>query len=861
MRVPEITRDQTRERARLLRVDSYDIELDLSRGDEVFGSVTVIRFSCREPGTASHADLVAERVHEITLNGAALDPARVWADGRITLTGLAAENELRVAAECRYARDGTAMHRSVDSADGRVYIYTKFEPAASRRVFANFEQPDLKAAFTFRVIAPEHWTVQSCQPASRPRPAAAGTAIWHFAPTPRISTYLTEVVAGDYEVVTAVHTTPRGQVIPLGIACRASLAEHLEAGDIFAITRSGLDFYTGLFQTDYPFAKYDQVFVPEFSAGAMENAGCVTITERLLFRSKVTDVVYERRAEIILHEMAHMWFGDLVTMRWFDDLWLNESFADYCAALSCAEATRFTDAWTTFAGTRKTWGYTQDQLPSTHPVAADVPTVTAAMANFDGISYAKGAAVLKQLVARVGRERFFAAIRSYLAEHAWGNATLSDLLAALTATSGLDLSGWSTAWLETAGPNTLRPDVTVNSDGVFTEFAVLQGAPAAHPTLRPHHIAIGLYNLEAPGPPPAARPPRLLRTMRVEADLAGRRTVVPALAGQARPDLILLNDDDLSYALIRFDEQSLRTLEESIGLVADPLARTLCWGAVLDMAAQAEISAPAFVRMLIRGIATEWSVTLLQLVFGLTQDLILGIFADPDWAVAGKAELAAEGMRLLLAAEAGTDLQLSWAQLLSWSATSAEQLDLLGGLLDGSTEVHGLAVDTDLRWAMLRRLAATGRAGDEQIDAELRRDATDDGMRNALACRAAVGDAEHKAAAWELLAGPEELGYETVIAVGRAFNQSEQSDVLEPYAERYFEALPRLWDTRSQQSRIALAQLLFPYTATPTDLLERVGEFLASAERDPGLIRMIIERRDVVERALRSRALQAAPIQ
>jgi aminopeptidase N len=860
MRVPEITRDQTRERARLIRVGSYDIELDLTRGDEVFGSVSVIRFGCREPGAVSHADLVAERVHEITLNGIVLDPAQAWTDGTITLTGLAAENELRVVAECAYARDGTAMHRSVDSADGKVYVYTKFEPAASRRVFANFEQPDLKASFTFHVIAPEHWTVLSCQPAPEPQPALAGTAVWHFGPTPRISAYLTEVVAGDYHVVTAEHTTPRGQVIPLGLACRASLAEHLDSDDIFSITRLGLDFYTGLFQTDYPFAKYDQAFVPEFSAGAMENAGCVTITERLVFRSKVTDAMYERRAEIILHEMAHMWFGDLVTMRWFDDLWLNESFADYCAALSCAEATRFTQAWTTFAGTRKTWGYTQDQLPSTHPVAADVATVTAAMANFDGISYAKGAAVLKQLAAYVGRDRFFTAIRSYLAEHAWGNATLSDLLAALTASSGLDLSGWSRAWLETAGPNTLRPDVTVNSDGFFTEFAVLQEAPATHPTLRPHHIAIGLYNWEAAANGEAAGRRRLVRTARVEADVAGPRTVVPALAGQARPDLILLNDDDLGYALIRFDAHSLGTLEESIGQVADPLARTLCWSAVLDMAAQAEMSAPAFLRILIRGTAGETSVTLLQLVFGVAQDLILGIFADPDWASTGKAELATGGVRLLLAADAGTDLQLSWAQLLSWSATLPAQLDRLRGLLDGSAGVHGLVVDADLRWAMLRRLAATGRATDEQIDTELRRDPTDEGMRNALACRAAIGDAAHKAAAWELLAGAEEVGYETAIAVGRAFNQSGQADVLKPYAERYFEALPRLWDTRSQQSRLALAQLLFPYPAVSAGLLERVDSFLASAERDPGLVRVLIERRDVVERALRSRALQAAAV-
>jgi aminopeptidase N len=846
MRIAEITRAETRERARLLRVDDYLVELDLTGGAELFGSVAVIRFSCREPGAASYADLIAERVHEITLNGVRLDPASVYADGRIALTGLARRNELRVVAECRYASDGTAMHRTVDSADGRVYLYTKFEPAAARRVFANFEQPDLKASFTFRVTSPAHWTVLSCQPAPRAEPAGPGTAVWHFPPTPRISSYLTEVVAGDYHLEQATHTTPGGQVIPLGLACRVSLADSLEAADIFDATRRGLDFYTGLFRTDYPFAKYDQVFVPEFSAGAMENVGCVTIAERLIFRSRVTDTMYERRTGIVLHEMGHMWFGDLVTMRWFDDLWLNESFADYCAALASAEATRFTGAWTTFAGSRKSWGYMQDQLPSTHPIAADVPTVTAAMANFDGISYAKGAAVLKQLVAFVGRDQFFAGVRAYLAEHAWANASLADLLAALERSSGRELSGWSKAWLETAGPNTLRPDVQADAAGVIAEFAVRQEAPAAHPTLRPHHIAIGCYTRSGG---------QLVRAHRVEIDLAGPRTVVPELAGQARPELILLNDDDLGYTLIRFDEHSLQTLAESIGDIADPLARTLCWTAVMDMVRQAELAVPAFISMLVRALASEVSVTLLQLVLGVAEDIALGVLAEPLTALAGRAELAAEGSRLLLAAEPGSDEQLTWAQLVSWTASTEEQLDLLEGLLAGRTVVPGLPVDADLRWALLRRLAAVGRAADTEIDAELEQDPTDDGRRRALACRAAIPDAEHKEAAWQLLTGPDELGFDTAIIVGHAFNQGEQPELLAPYADRYFEVLPVLWQTRSHQSRLVLGQVLFPYSAAAPALIEQIAAFLAAAERDPGLGRLLSERRDLVERTLCSRSL------
>src|SRR5580700_2884582 len=388
MPIAEITRAETSVRARLLRVDSYDVTLDLTRGDKVFGSVSVIRFGCREPGATTYVDLIADSVHEITLNGAPVEVADSVAAGRITLSALAAENVLRVVAECRYSGDGTGLHRAVDPADGKVYTYTKFEPAYARRVYANFEQPDLKASFTLHVTAPAHWTVLSNQPEPEPLPWGRRHAVWHFPPTPRISTYLSAVVAGDYAVVRSSHTTARGQAVPLGLACRASLAGYLDADDILSVTRQGLDFYTELFQCDYPFAKYDQVFVPDYSGGATENIGCVVISDELLFRSRVTDTLNELRAMVILHEMAHMWFGDLVTMRWWDDLWLSETFAEFCGTLASAEATRFTGAWTTFCAGRKAWGYMQDQLSSTHPIAADVATLSQAVANFDGISYA-----------------------------------------------------------------------------------------------------------------------------------------------------------------------------------------------------------------------------------------------------------------------------------------------------------------------------------------------------------------------------------------------------------------------------------------------------------------------------------------
>ena len=494
-------------------------------------------------------NLTAPAVREITLNDAPVS-LDAFDGNRITLTGLAADNVLRVVADCAYSRSGEGLHRFTDPADGRVYLYSDLETFDAHRVYACFDQPDMKASYELAVTAPADWQVVSNMAPESTIPDGSvpdgGALRWRFPPTPVMPTYITAVAAGPYHVVRDEHDG-----IPLGVYCRQSLAEYLDADEILEVTRQGFDFYHNSFGIKYPFGKYDQLFVPEFKEGAMENAGCVTFVEAYIFRSRVTDFAREARGETILHEMAHMWFGDLVTMRWWDDLWLNESFATWAGTLAQAEATRWTSAWTTFAQLYKAWAYRQDQLPSTHPIAADIPDIAAVEVNFDGITYAKGASVLKQLVAYVGRENFLDGVRKYFAAHAWGNATLADLLAALEETSGRDLAAWSAEWLQTAGVNTLRPSYSVDADGRFTEFAVEQEAPATHPVLRSHRIAIGLYDRT----PEAG----LVRRQRVETDVAGPRTVIPELAGQPRPDLVLVNDDDLTYAKIRLDDHSLRT--------------------------------------------------------------------------------------------------------------------------------------------------------------------------------------------------------------------------------------------------------------------------------------------------------------
>jgi aminopeptidase N len=834
-----LTREEARQRAALLDVQSYAVELDLtglSGGALTFGSVTVVRFRCSSPGAATFIDLSAPAVTQITLNGAPLEGA-AFDGARIRLAGLAAENELRVAAECAYSRHGEGLHRFTDPADGGVYLYSDLETFDAHEVYACFDQPDLKATFQLAVRAPADWQVVSNMAAD----TATQPGYWHFPPTPPVPTYITAVAAGPYHVVRSEHDG-----IPLGVYCRASLAGYLDAEEIFEVTRQGLDFFQQAFGRRYPFGKYDQLFVPEFKEGAMENAGCVTFVESYIFRSRVTDFAREARAETILHEMAHMWFGDLVTMRWWDDLWLNESFATWAATLAQAEATRWSSAWTTFAQLYKGWAYRQDQLPSTHPIAADIPDIHAVEVNFDGITYAKGAAVLKQLVAYVGADNFLAALRRYFDAHAWRNATLHDLLGALEEASGRDLSGWSKQWLETAGVNTLRPDYQTGPDGTITRFAVRQEAPADHPVLRMHRIAVGLYDRTGSGPD------SLVRRRQVEADVAGELTEVPELAGERRPDLVLVNDDDLSYAKMRLDDHSLRTLIDGIGDFADSLPAALCWAAAWDMCRDGEMAARDYLRLVLSGVASVRDISVAQT---LLRQAIAAVrrYADPAWRQTGL-NLTADTLRGLLdQADPGSDAQLAYLQALARTAIAGRHTDLLRGLLDGSVVIDGLAVDTDLRWSLLQRLASLGLAGPQEIDAELAADVTDEGERRAATSRAAIPTAEAKEAAWEEITGGK-LPNATFKAVLNGFMSPDQDALLEPYARRYFDVLADVWrDWKSDMAQY-FASNAYPVTVISEQAIRATDDYIDRTSPPPALRRLLIEDRDDVERALRCQA-------
>jgi len=838
-----LTREEARDRRQLLDVRSYQVELDLAGGADTFLSACTVRFHCSTPGTASFIELTAPAVREIVLNG---DPVSVGAfDGnRIALDGLQATNELRVVAECAYSRSGEGLHRFTDPSDGGIYLYSDLETFDAHRIYACFDQPDLKASFEFSVIVPEDWLVLSNMAAGvggaavAGHPVAGGTRRWHFPPSPVMSTYITAIVAGPYYQVTSEHDG-----IPLGLYCRRSLAGYLDPEEIFEVTRQGFDFFHDVFGVRYAFGKYDQVFVPEYKAGAMENAGCVTFLEDYVFRSRVTDFARELRGDTILHELAHMWFGDLVTMRWWDDLWLNESFATWASALAQAEATRWPTAWTTFCQLHKAWAYQQDQLPSTHPIAADIPDIAAVEVNFDGITYAKGASVLKQLVAYVGRDHFLAGVRRYFGEHAWGNATLADLLGALQESSGRELSGWSKQWLETAGVNTLRPEYELDDEGRLTEFAVVQTAPASHPVLRAHRIAVGLYDRSGAG---------LVRRRRVETDIAGERTVLPELAGEPQPDLVLVNDDDLTYAKMRLDSRSLATLITSIGEFTESLPAALCWASAWDMCRDAEMAARHYVQLVSSGVDHAEDISVVQTLLRQAT-AALRRFTDPAWRPRGANEAVGTLLGLAERAAPGSDRQLAYVQAFASLASSPSDLALPSGLLDGSAYMDGLVVDTELRWRLLHRLCSQGAAGPAGIDAELRRDPTDAGERRAATCRAAIPEPEAKEAAWQaIISGT--LPNATFRATLSGFNDPDQAELVAPYATRYFDVVGDIWANWSSDMAQWFTTNAYPLTQISQHTVELTDACIERTDPPAALRRLLLENRDSIQRALRCQA-------
>jgi aminopeptidase N len=854
--LPNLTRDQAAERAALVTVDAYRIVIDLTDGngfpsERTFRSTTTVEFDALA-GADTVIDIAAETIHGATLNGVEIDVSGYDESTGVPLVGLAEHNVVVVDADCLYSNTGEGLHRFVDPVDSEVYLYSQFETADAKRVFACFDQPDVKATFDVTVTAPAHWQV-----ISNGATASVADGVHTFEVTPRMSTYLVALVAGPYTRWLDEYADEHG-TIPLGIYCRSSLAEFMDSERLFTETKQGFAFYHANFGVPYAFGKYDQLFVPEFNAGAMENAGAVTFLEDYVFRSKVTRYSYERRAETVLHEMAHMWFGDLVTMQWWDDLWLNESFATFASVLCQAEATEYKQAWTTFANVEKSWAYRQDQLPSTHPVAADIPDLHAVEVNFDGITYAKGASVLKQLVAYVGLEAFLAGLRDYFRDHAYANATFGDLLGALEKSSGRDLSQWGRQWLKTTGLNTLRADFDVDGDGKFTRFAISQSgaAPGAGET-RVHRLAVGVYDDDGSG--------KLVRVHREELDVDGPVTEVPALHGVTRGKLILVNDDDLTYCSLRLDPDSLQTVLTRVADIADSLPRTLAWSAAWEMTREAELKARDFVALVEAGVHAETEVGVAQRLL-LQAQSALNSYADPDWACSqGWPAFADRLLELARDAEAGSDHQLAYVNALCTSALSLRHTAVLAALLDtdpAELGLTGLAVDTDLRWRIVIALAGGGDIDEKDtatpfIDAEARRDPTAAGKRNAAAASAARPQLAVKEAAWQQVIEDDTIANITARAIVTGFVQPGQAALLAPFTAKYFDVIAAVWERRSSEVAQTVVIGLYPSWEVSQAGLDAADGFLAG-EVPSALRRLVIEGRAGVERALRARAADVA---
>lgn len=860
-----LSRDEAASRSALITTHSYDVTLDIRNAADPavagYPSTSTIKFSA-EPGTATFLDFISDAVNSVVLNGQSLDVDKAVDRDRIILEGLLAENVVTVSGTALYSRSGEGMHRFVDPADGQCYLYTQYEPADSRRVFANFEQPDLKAEFAFHVIAPAAWEVASNGAVASRTPLEDDAAAhrWDFAATHRMSTYITTILAGPYYKATdhwgATLDDGTRLDVPLALYCRASLAESFDADELFRLTKNGLVFFNKLFDYPYPWGKYDQAFVPEYNLGAMENPGLVTFTEKYVYASRATDAQYQARANTLMHEMAHMWFGDLVTMTWWDDLWLKESFADYMGTLGVDRATDWDTAWVNFASKRKAWAYVQDQLPTTHPIVADIPDLEAAKQNFDGITYAKGASVLKQLVAYVGFDDFIAGSRQYFRDHEFGNTSLQDLLQALSSASGRDLAGWARHWLQTSGISTITADI-VDDNGTMGAVTLQQEAIdplTGKQELRPHRLRLGLYDSDSSG--------SLVRTESIELDVSGPSTLVAALAGKPRPALLLVNDDDLSYAKVRLDAVSERTIRHSLGTLQDPMARALCWTALWDSARDGVTPAVRYVAAVERFAPTESGIGVLLNVLGNAATAVER-YVPAVMRESVREDFLAVTAAQLQAAAPGSDQQLAWARTLAdVSRHGDSELALVRGILDGSTIIDGLAVDAELRWSFWQALAAQGKATQRDLDAELEADKTASGREGHSVASAARPDASVKAAAWDAAVNTTGLSNEILSATITGFAIAP-GHLLLPYIEPYFECLERVWAERSIEIAGRIVRGLYPGAqdlaagTEPTmhPVLLGTDQWLHDHNDAPrALRRIIIEQRSHLLRALTAQA-------
>jgi len=839
------TRAEARERSAHIQMQSYQVTLDVTTGEKSFLSKTVAKFSCNKPGYDTCIDAVGKRVIAASLNGVAFE-VKDYDGQTIHLPALAAENELILEIEANYSNTGEGLHRFVDPADNEVYLYTQFETGDARQMYACFDQPDQKATFTISAITPKHWEVISNYEIDSVTDVGSDSKKVQFKESQIISTYVTAIVAGPYQ---HVHDEYVGEkTIPLGIYARKSFFHHVDADNIFKVTKQGFAYFEKTFGLAYPFGKYDQLFVPEFNAGAMENAGCVTHHEDYVFRSKVTRAAYEQRANTVLHEMAHMWFGDLVTMKWWEDLWLNESFAEWASYMATSEATQYKTAWTEFNALRKNWAYRQDQLSTTHPIATEMKDLEDVKTNFDGISYAKGASVLQQLVEHVGRENFIKGLRIYFTKHAFKNTTLNDLMVELEATSGRDLKPWAATWLQTAGVNTLRPEIEIES-GVYKKLAIKQEAPTmpvGSKELRPHRLRVALFDIAGDS---------LVKRKSVALDVAGALTDVTELQGEKEADLVLINDGDLTYAKLRFDERSIATLKSHLGGLNEPLARALIWASLWDSVRDGELSASDYITIALNALGTESDISIVSAT-NTNIETAIWQYAAPSHRPALRAKVSDALNKFLKASAAGSDHQLAFARGFAESASTPEQSKEIIEILNGS--INGLTIDAELRWHLVICAVKRGLLGASDIDAELAKDNTAHGKQYGALAHAAIPTAQAKEKAFTSVT-TENLSNTIHAYTCRGFNVALHSELLTPFIDRYFAILIDLWNTKGYEIAETTATMLFPGFIVSDETLAKAQNWLDVTGKDApnALRRVITEGRDPLARSLRAQKKDA----
>ncbi|OKJ51244.1 aminopeptidase [Streptomyces sp. CB02009] len=819
-----LTRDEAQTRAQLLDVQHYSVDLDLTTGDETFESTSLIRFTARTAGD-TFVELKPETLHSALLDDEPLDVTTL--DGnRLPLRLSEGEHVLRISTTMRYSRTGEGMHRFADPSDGASYVYTQLFMEDVQRVFAAFDQPDLKAVFETAVTAPEGWTVLANGITEQ-----HSDGIWRSAATPPLSTYFVCVAAGPWHSVRTEHAG-----LPFGIHCRRSLAPHLDADadEILAVTKACYDRFHEKFDEPYPFDSYDQAFVPEFNAGAMENPGLVTFRDEFVFRSAVTVTERQTRAMVIAHEMAHMWFGDLVTLRWWDDIWLNESFAEYMGYQTVNEACSdlFPDTWVDFGVTRKAWGYEADQRPSTHPVAPDpeaVPDTASALLNFDGISYAKGASALRQLVTWLGEKDFLAGINIHFKRHKFGNATLADFIDNLAAATDRDVHAWADQWLRTTGVDTLTPALT--GEGLHWKLTVDRDGS------RPHRVAAGLYDRDPSG--------ELVLRERRELDVPQTE---PAELTGPRPALVVLNDQDLTYAKLRFDQPSLEAALRGLSRIPDALTRAVIWNALRDMVRDGDLRPADYLEVALAHLTEETELALVQGVLGFARTQIADRYVTEEERPAALSTIRQIARALLRRTEDGEapGLRLTAVRALIDSATTPDQI---ASWLDEGTVHGGPELDPELRWRILARLAVLGATDEPTIAAELERDPSATGQEGAARCRAALPTAEAKAAAWSALFDTDDLSNYLFTATAQGFWQPEQAELVRDYVPRFYPAAIALGARRGAAMAEAAGRYAFPSYAIDRESLA-LGERHLTDEMIPALRRKLVDQLDDLTRAL-----------